>query len=93
MTKKVLVKYEKTVKVPGWKWEVVSAKGAGCGCAGACACASLLRPAPADAVIGQTFEATDEEIRLASASLPVKEQPQTPAKKTGFKSIFGSVLK
>jgi len=93
-TKKKLVKYEKTIEVPGWKWEVVSAKGASCGCAkAACGCAALLRPAPQGAVIGQTFPATDEDIRLVSATSPVEKQVQKPAKKKGFSSIFGSLIK
>ena len=95
MTRKKLVKYEKIVEVPGWKWEVVKAKDAGCGCAKAasCGCAAMVRPAPKGAVIGQTFPATDEEIRLVSATSPMKSQPQKPAKKKGIKSLFDSFLK
>ena len=85
-TRKKLVKYEKTVKVPGWKWVVVKGTKGG-------ECATLTKPAPAGAMIGQSFPATDEEIMLVSAQLPVKTQPQAPAKKKGFKSIFDSILK
>ena len=96
MTRKKLVKYEKTVEVPGWKWVVVKGGkgGADCGCAkGSCGCAALTKPAPAGAMIGQSFPASDEEIKLVSASLPIETQPQAPAKKKGFKSIFESLLK
>ena len=94
MTRKKLVKYEKTVVVPGWEWEDVDAKGVGCDCAKAsCGCAAMLRRAPQGAVIGQSFPATVEEIRLVSGMSPVGTQPRKAAKKNGFKSIFDSLLK
>ena len=93
-SRKKLVKYQKTIKVPGWKWVVVKGTKGGAGdCCGSKGCAAITKPAPAGAVIGQSFPATTEEIQLASAQMAIKSQPQAPAKKKGFKSIFDSLLK
>ena len=93
-TKKVLVKYEKTIEFDSWEWKVMP------GCqADKCGCAARLRPAPENAYVGQVLPASEDLIRQVSAEVEVRntqaktEAKVEPAKQGSLTAMFGKLLK